>query len=53
VGPVIIIDPGTVFFHERLAEILGGFAGLKIITVALEQASGFARVPLAEQGEVL
>jgi ABC-2 type transport system ATP-binding protein len=50
---VIIIDRGTVFFDGRLAEILDRFAGFKIITVTLEQASGFASVPLAELGEVL
>ncbi|MEY2789049.1 MAG: hypothetical protein RLZZ34_2192, partial [Verrucomicrobiota bacterium] len=50
---VIIIDRGTVFFDGRLNEILDRFAGFKIITVTLEQASGFASVPLAELGEVL
>ena len=50
---VIIIDRGTVFFDGRLNEILARFAGFKIITVTLEQASGFTSVPLAELGEVL
>ena len=50
---VIIIDRGTVFFDGRLNEILDRFAGFKIITVTLEQASGFTSVPLAELGEVL
>ena len=50
---VVIIDRGTVFFDGRLAEILDRFAGFKIVSVTLEQASGFAAVPLAEWGEVL
>jgi len=50
---VIIIDHGTIFFDGRLDEILGRFAGHKIVTMRFDQADPYVRCDPSRHGEVI
>ncbi len=50
---VIIIDQGTVFFDGRLDEILGRFAGHKIVTLQFDHPDQCDRCDPTRFGEVL
>lgn len=50
---VIVIDHGTIFFDGRLDEILGRFAGHKVVTLRFEPNEASERCDPSRHGEVV